>query len=611
MKKRPPLSRKREAYVSERASGILVGAPLHYPAAPEARYRNELDKLIAPMVRQYEREMRLLWRQYGPELTMDASLASQARMALRRLQDRFARLFAKRAPTIVDKLLGGIDKAAANSLEQSLKQLSGGVTLKVAAMPAALAEAMKASAIENVALIKSIPAQYHERIEGAVMRSIQAGGEGRKTLFDEITDIGGMSRRRAELIARDQTAKITTVMHKERAKAAGIRKFKWLHSSASAEPRRKHVEANGKIYEYDNPPRIGDRGEPVLPGQAINCHPGDSEIEIPSGCVKLYRRRYSGELLSLVSDDGVILKATPNHPVLTAEGWKAAKDVNLGDYLIKSSNQCVNASEVDVQRAVAEFAQAFDSAARLIGVGAASESRSVAFEFHGDVSDSEVDIVDIGRFLPDELNPGEVEHVRELILSFADAAFNSLAERHFSPADEFIVVQLLAPDRSVGGLCALLAELRGEPAGADDICSRLIAYLDSAINQDAANRCSGCAVFVRKLKLAHSEGVLSNDLIARQILAIVSLGFSSRDAQAPLADRLGQVVCIDPKFGGDGSQGANPVEHAVRVTDKLICKDFAGHVYNLETVANWYVANGIVTHNCRCVAVPVLEWGDD
>jgi uncharacterized protein with gpF-like domain len=60
-------------------------------------------------------------------------------------------------------------------------------------------------------------------------------------------------------------------MHKERAKAAGIRKFRWLHSSASAEPRRKHVEANGKIYEYDNPPRIGDKGEPVLPGYAVNC----------------------------------------------------------------------------------------------------------------------------------------------------------------------------------------------------------------------------------------------------------------------------------------------------------------------------------------------------
>jgi len=28
------------------------------------------------------------------------------------------------------------------------------------------------------------------------------------------------------------------------------------------------------------------------------------------------------------------------------------------------------------------------------------------------------------------------------------------------------------------------------------------------------------------------------------------------------------------------------------------------HVYNLETVEGWYIANGIVTHNCRCVSAP-------
>lgn len=31
---------------------------------------------------------------------------------------------------------------------------------------------------------------------------------------------------------------------------------------------------------------------------------------------------------------------------------------------------------------------------------------------------------------------------------------------------------------------------------------------------------------------------------------------------------------------------------------------FVGHVYNLETEGNWYVANGIITHNCRCALIP-------
>jgi hypothetical protein len=28
--------------------------------------------------------------------------------------------------------------------------------------------------------------------------------------------------------------------------------------------------------------------------------------------------------------------------------------------------------------------------------------------------------------------------------------------------------------------------------------------------------------------------------------------------------------------------------------------EFRGYVYNLETRDGWYVADGIVTHNCRC-----------
>jgi hypothetical protein len=33
---------------------------------------------------------------------------------------------------------------------------------------------------------------------------------------------------------------------------------------------------------------------------------------------------------------------------------------------------------------------------------------------------------------------------------------------------------------------------------------------------------------------------------------------------------------------------------------------FVGHVYNLETDAGWYIADGVVTHNCRCVASPIF-----
>ena len=30
-------------------------------------------------------------------------------------------------------------------------------------------------------------------------------------------------------------------------------------------------------------------------------------------------------------------------------------------------------------------------------------------------------------------------------------------------------------------------------------------------------------------------------------------------------------------------------------------------MFNLETVGGWYIANGIVTHNCRCFMSPVVK----
>lgn len=269
-RKRPPLSQKREQYVQGRAKGILVGQPLHYPAGVSERYRVELDKLITRMTREYQREIAGLWKEHAP-VTMDASLVSQARISLNKLKAKFAKMFRDYAPLIVERMLGGVDKASIASLKSSLKELSGGITLKTDTMPAPLRESMKAATAENVSLIKSVSSQYHDRIEGAVMRSIQEGGSGRQTILEELESIGGMSKRRASLIARDQTAKATTVSNSVRAQQMGIKKFRWLHSGGGVDKRPKHVAASGQVFEYANPPKIGDKGEAVLPGVAINC----------------------------------------------------------------------------------------------------------------------------------------------------------------------------------------------------------------------------------------------------------------------------------------------------------------------------------------------------
>lgn len=271
--KRPPLSSKRQQYAEQRKSGFFVGKPLSYPAGPMHRYGFALARLIDPMLREYERELSAVFREYGPDLpAQDASLASQARIALNRLQQKFAKAFRSVATGIVSRIFGQVDKASAASLGQSLKELSGGLTLQTNIMPAALAEAVTARTAENVALIKSIPQAFHEQIAGAVMRSVQPGGRGLADVTEALRKYGGITQRRADFIARDQVSKLTSVMNAERSKALGIRNFRWLHSGGGAEPRKLHLKLSGQVFSYDDLPVIDERTkERGLPGQLPNC----------------------------------------------------------------------------------------------------------------------------------------------------------------------------------------------------------------------------------------------------------------------------------------------------------------------------------------------------
>lgn len=218
---------------------------------------------------EYERQIRSLYRSFG---AMDASLASQLKILLASLGDKWAGRFATASADIVERMVGRVDTAANTSLNASLKELSGGLTIKTPKMPEGLRDRMIAATAENVALIKSIPTEYAQRIQSTVMVSLQTGGQGAADIFDDIEHIGAVTSKRAELIAKDQTSKITTAMNAERAQSAGVKEFEWLHSGGGAEPRELHEAMNGKIYRYDDPPIIDLRtGERGLPGQLINC----------------------------------------------------------------------------------------------------------------------------------------------------------------------------------------------------------------------------------------------------------------------------------------------------------------------------------------------------
>lgn len=138
---------------------------------------------------------------------------------------------------------------------------------------------------DNVNLIKTIPSKYFDKIGKAVeLRTV--GKMSRGALVKRIKELGNVTQRRAELIADDQTAKVTERMMLARCRNAGIKRVMWLHSSISMHPRdvhrrkwdghtgkfnRKPNGFNGYIFDIDKPPYDPVAKQYVYPAQLINC----------------------------------------------------------------------------------------------------------------------------------------------------------------------------------------------------------------------------------------------------------------------------------------------------------------------------------------------------
>lgn len=273
-KTRPPLTKKRQAWARSRGGATFYGQPLNYNVSVEARYRAALDRLIHDMTEATMRDMRKLARMDATDGTvaMDApSLASQARILTNALRAKFEAAFAGRARGLAEKFARDVEASSRGSLHASLKDLSGGVSLKTSTINPAIREIVKAGVAENVNLIKSIPAEYFTKVQGAVMRNIQRG-DGTAGILRAVEHLGVVTVNRAALIARDQTSKATTALNAARMKSLNVRKFEWLHSGGGKEPRRLHQEMSGQVYSLDDPPVIDENtGERGLPGQLINC----------------------------------------------------------------------------------------------------------------------------------------------------------------------------------------------------------------------------------------------------------------------------------------------------------------------------------------------------
>lgn len=245
----------------------MQGKPLKYSAIIAEWYYDQLLKAVSVMEKATRHEV---LGEYEPdEVAMDA-LAIDINGVINSLVKRFDKYFRQYGAELAEKFLKKQLRFTRSSVKASIKPLEpekASLAIKGSIINKSNYNTVKMAITENVNLIKSIPAQYFKDIVGAVTRSMEFGGS-LEQLEKDVEYIGGVAKRRARLIATDQTRKVYESLALRQLIDAGFNKVQWHHSGGGKIPREYHLRKwdgvsdnppnglNGYIFNINEPPII-------------------------------------------------------------------------------------------------------------------------------------------------------------------------------------------------------------------------------------------------------------------------------------------------------------------------------------------------------------------
>lgn len=113
----------------------------------------------------------------------------------------------------------------------------------------------------NADLIVSQPREVAQRVRDVVREMVPAGSRW-ETIAKRLAEEEGIAERRAQLIARDQTAKYNADLTRMQQQAVGFSHYEWRGAMDNRE-RPTHVALEGTVWSWEDPPIIGNPGEPI------------------------------------------------------------------------------------------------------------------------------------------------------------------------------------------------------------------------------------------------------------------------------------------------------------------------------------------------------------
>ena len=251
----------------------LTSDAFRYSPALEIEYKRILRGLVDSMLKEVAKGLVNSYRKNKEGFALDSAF-NNIDDNLKSLEKKYRRIFETRGEEAAKKMVMRQLRYCRSSFKKVMAKLLPKETevpaITGSVIPRDMEEVIKASIMENVSLIKSIQQKYFEQVTGSVARSMQAGGSIQQ-LRDEILKYNGMTRRRADIIAYDQTRKTYQAINLRNMSKAGIQKAMWVHSGGGQTVREYHYRKwdgvsgikdgrpnglNGFVFDIDKPPVI-------------------------------------------------------------------------------------------------------------------------------------------------------------------------------------------------------------------------------------------------------------------------------------------------------------------------------------------------------------------
>lgn len=436
-------------------------------------------------------------------------------------------------------------------------------------------------------LFDTIPQAVTDAMKLTLVQGISLG-EGPRTVARRLEKVAFLGQSRAETIARTEMIRA----------AREAQRQLYMQNTAVQGYRRQATQdsrvclaclaLSGTLHKTDE----------IMPSHP-NCFVPDTKVT-HADLLGTSSRWYTGEVVTIKVKSGNVITVTPNHPTLTSHGWVSAGKITKGSYVISATDSermhsLVNPNYNHVESTIKDVVDTFEAS-----LGVSSKTVEVsAMNFHGDGVGSEIAVINSDSLLRDKLIAQHESKGNFITTAGNSSNFSGLSDFASMFESVFASSDCVVCGSHIDGVDITTSGTHHQP-----ISSGLISNNDVVLDQDSTNHIASDIEIKRNVVLALTGYVIGYDGLLGQVINNTFSDASSRK-QACANNLLRNAVQI-----GNLLEGFTGLINLDEVIDVQI-EAYSGHVYNLQTSTGWYIANNIISHNCRCVMIPeTLSWAE-